>query len=350
MHSRLAVNAFSGETYPHHKAFFDFSPFEGQLPPDDTMVDFMGVRLPAAQYCNHIYAGQLLAHAIRTRQCALHEKLHKQPAGATHVPVRVRTSWPVISEEYFEYVDVLTSVSEYIKEVGSAPTRPYTFIELGAGYGHWTLAAHAALKQRYSTRTPAHRYLMVDVVDSLKATVMEMSAQNGISPGSASFHVGYIVGSEARQLSTEATAENARYQSSVFSEGWGLGNGTAVETASMVTLHQLFAKYAMPCLIDMLDVDIQGSEFEIFDSQTVAMLTRRCRRVHIGIHSTNATQNEAILQVFATHGWEVSWALVPDDHFKKTYQPTWIPPTLTPWGYIGMGDGIMAFTNHRAKC
>jgi len=177
-HHAHAINAFSGKAYPHHPIFNEYAPFEGELPgAADTFVDFLGVRMPAKLYCNSLYSGQLLAHAIRTRQCALHEKLHRQPAGATHVPVRVRTSWPVISEEYFEYVDVLTSVSEYIKEVGNAPTRPYTFIELGAGYGHWTLAAHAALKQRYSTRTPAHRYLMVDVVDSLKATVMEMSAQ-----------------------------------------------------------------------------------------------------------------------------------------------------------------------------
>ena len=66
---------------------------------------------------------------------------------------------PLVGEEYAEYVDVLTAVEAYVASAWASDARdattaqrcarPFAFVELGAGYGHWTATAHVALKKRY---------------------------------------------------------------------------------------------------------------------------------------------------------------------------------------------------------
>ena len=179
----------------------DFSDSERML------TDFLGFQIPRRVYCNRAYADAEV-HAIRSRVCAL---------DLSAVRGTVQMAWPVVAEEYFEYADVLSSVLSYCEEqlkdksdercrrpgAVQGPlnvTRPFSFVELGAGYGHWTFAAHMALRQKlpkvalaadHGTRPD---YLLVDVVDSLAPFVKELALLNRAQPVSVHFHYGFVAG------------------------------------------------------------------------------------------------------------------------------------------------------------
>ncbi len=241
---------------------------------DDKQIipDFMGVRYPYRIFCNKKYGDdieairQQQAHSLRRKQC----EAFREAVLARNAPARrkdkehgtfnhagssgertvngkdknsrtsLQTSWPGVSEEYFEYVSVLSAAKEYVdanfdlpipkvgaekmrsyyQNANTSPTtarplctncrRPFTVVELGSGYGHWTLAAHKAVQQQlrhrmwlargggldqaegeegnaeYGTELDqdfCYRYLLVDAVQALGPTVSEMAMHNGIRRG-----------------------------------------------------------------------------------------------------------------------------------------------------------------------
>merc|ERR1711920_555285 len=96
--------------------------------------------------------------------------------------------------------------------------------------------------------------------------------------------------------------------------------------------------YKVPCAVDMIDVDIQDAEFQLFDDATMKLLTRRVRRVHIGIHR----RSDELVKIFVErYGWQVTWnfPLSRQDNFD------------TPFGPVRFGDGVNGFRNpHRIIC
>ena len=233
--------------HAHHAAFQHFTPWRGSLP-DGYHVDFLGFTAPTPTFCNEAYMWQTRAHALRVRQCKLYE--HLRTAGL-HGGI-VQTAWPVVSEEYLEYSDILSAVDDYARQ---KLTRPFTLVELGAGYGHWSFAAHKALQQR--APAAAHRYLLVDVVESLRPMVAKLSQLNGVSNGSLHFHVGFI--SHAARATGSAEAQDVRKVIAAYSKQWGTGR-TAGDTAAAQRGHSLdevLALYSFPLCLDLVDIDIQ---------------------------------------------------------------------------------------------
>ena len=156
------------------------------------LTDFLGMTIPRATFCNPSYANAE-NHAIRVRQC---ERLAELPSGA-----RLLTAWPVVAEEYFEYVYVLEAVLQYSREERGtriAARRPFAFVELGAGYGHWTWTAHQALQQLVPA-TP-HQYLLVDTQTSLGPFVREIARNHSVEQSAVHFHSGKVYRAGRRRL------------------------------------------------------------------------------------------------------------------------------------------------------
>lgn len=149
---------------------------------ENLLVDFLGFAIPYGVYCNKCYMYQPEAHAIRTRQCNLYPRAQQQPPNS-----KVYTAWPVVAEEYWEYADVMDAAADYIDE---KVNRPFAFVELGAGYGHWAFAAHAALKLYSKDAHLRETYLFIDVLDTLKDTIEQLAALNDLPPDEWSFHAG----------------------------------------------------------------------------------------------------------------------------------------------------------------
>ena len=269
--SPFAINALTGARYPHHPAFFAFVPWHGELQ-QGMITDFLGMLIPRATFCNPSYAHDRI-HALRVRQCKLGpvSRLLGQPIHVLH------TAWPVVSEEYFEYVDILESVLSYCAEAApntrcqqpqsitaafELPSRPYTFVELGSGYGHFTFAAHRALQQKLPSASYA--YLLVDVVASLADFIQGVAANNSASaPGAVRFHAGFLANGEtsttAQTRLSDAVA--ASYQSVWRHSGPKRHSGAArqADMHTAMTLAQILELHRMPCLLDWVDIDIDGA-------------------------------------------------------------------------------------------
>ena len=83
----------------------------------------------------------------------------------------VTTSYPSIDEEYFEWIDILESVS-------SAKTQ-YVMFELGAGYGRWAVRAARALRQHGAM--PCH-LVAVEAEPQHFEWLREHFGNNGLDP------------------------------------------------------------------------------------------------------------------------------------------------------------------------
>ena len=317
-----------------------------------TLVDFLGVRYPRPLFCNMAYAAIYNedAHAIRMRQCALTKKLI-WAADFGHLPrrhVEARAAWPVVAEQYFEYLDVLASVIEYAPEMQWPAThRPFTFVELGSGYGHWAFAAYKALQQR-APGAP-HHLLLVDVVGSLQPAIHHLAHINGVRVDGANhtlhFHNGFV-SERGQDGGPEGGVKMARQYEGL----WGTGKSSISSLQPAITLDELFERYRTPWCIDMVDIDIQGSEYVttptkkpgLFHAErSIRTLTRRVKRVHIGLHGSEE-QDALLLDKLATHGWTVRW------HFPRNFDGWYTGlRTQTPWGPVQFSDGVLSLINTR---
>mmetsp|Transcript_82713 Transcript_82713/g.267826 ORF Transcript_82713/g.267826 Transcript_82713/m.267826 type:complete len:801 (-) Transcript_82713:377-2779(-) len=316
-----ARNALDDQQYKHSPIFLQYRPFTGApRTAEGLLVDFMGLVIPKHLFCNEAYMSQPQAHALRVRQCPIYDEVAKMKP-----PPQLHLRWPVISEEYFEYVDVLGAVSEYAEGMSKAATgRKFVFVEIGAGYGHWTFTAHRALLQKVPEAS--YKYVMVDVLGDLRSEIMNMAELNGVrtttGPDSPMhFHCGYI-GAQG--------AGFERGQRNDYFRLWGL-QGKKNETPSPpIDLKTLLEVYDVPCEIDMVDIDIQTSEYVLFsDSSVLELLTARVRRAHIGTHGGN---DEMIKHTFEAHGWRSVWDFAASQ-------------IRTQLGPVEFGDGVQSFVN-----
>ena len=87
---------------PHLPVFSNFTPHVVAPWRDDVITDFLGMAVQVPMYCNRAYMSQPVAHALRTRQCVVAKSLQGLCGGGEGDRCRLQTSWPVVSEEYFE--------------------------------------------------------------------------------------------------------------------------------------------------------------------------------------------------------------------------------------------------------
>jgi len=338
-----SINAIDGSKHGLLYGYSQFRPYHGpRQTQDGLLVDFMGFIIPHDLFCNRAYIGQTEAHALRTRQCDIYKQLAAVKPDAT-----IQTQWPVISEEYFEYSDILNSVLDYTGgPAGSSMVethyRKYAFVEIGAGYGHFTFAAHRALMEK--APDAQYKYLLVDVNANLLPEIEKLAKLNGVNMthGSDSpivFHHGFI---------GETDESNAQAMSDQYQTGWGLPPPTTeVKVAKTVSLQTLFDQYGMPCQIDMVDIDIQGSEYEtqvinrqpglFHGTAAIDLLTKRAKRVHIGTHSQVIKDDDTLMKKFEDRGWKRAW------YFENGYYKP--APIQTDYGKIRFGDGVISYVN-----
>ena len=246
----------------HHRVFVESRPWLGpasNFTSEELLVDFPGFIIPRALYCNRAYMIQPTVHALRAR----HYSDFLPPSHQRASSLKVQTAWLVMSEEYFEYADILSAAADYAKDLENAQRggakRPFCFVELGAGYGHWTFAAHKAPQQ--AAPGAPHRYLMVEAVPSLKPAVEKLESLNGVSPGSASFHVGFVAAADSTKGFGGAQISQGNQMIKAYKKVWGTG-GTSEDGKSgsqTVGLVTLFDMYHLPGCVDMLDVDIPNT-------------------------------------------------------------------------------------------
>jgi FkbM family methyltransferase len=253
-------------------------------------------------------------------------------------PVPRRRDYPSFDEEYFEWVDILEAVDE--------ATDSFVMIELGAGYGRWCARAAAAVRRKSNGR---FQFVAVEAEPDHFRWIHDHFRDNGIDPagheliwaavgaqpGFVPFLVGVADSWYGQAIAEKAAAplpdvENRRRlkaRSVLGRPPAASGSDNGVTWVPCVTLAEILAPYPR---VDLIDIDVQGAEYEVLAS-AMDLLNRRVRRIHVGTHSTEIERQ--LRELFTDHHWKC----VNDYPCQSCSQ--------TPYGTIQFGDGVQTWQN-----
>jgi hypothetical protein len=334
-----AVNPLNTVTlYRHLPEFLAFPPFT--VPFDFSVLnewvfDFTGMKTRRKRYCNDIYMSQGIAHALRVQAC---QRLRRDVEANTELGVDVvRFSYPLIGEEYWEYSTVLRSVITWQRD------RPYTVIEIGCGYGHWTVSALLAHKTLHGANA-AYSFRALDGGEDQVAATREHMKDNGLA------HEGNE--GEVIYAAVVPGPEHAVSFSAKSSFGAVAGQGDLLVPAMNLTT--LVGSIHAP-IVDLLDMDIQGGEHGVFDAH-MDIMNSRVKLVQLGTHGPATTTPQAanrkgneidqsVRALFLAHGWII-------DHFFPRTNPRCEQPTdivQTDLGPVCFADGSFTASNPRLQ-
>jgi len=293
----------------NHPVFEKFSPYSGPVP-GGCLTDYMGTRTR----CEFV-------------------------ANAAPSPSEVHMGNPPVDEEYFEWIDILESVSQVRDS--------YTMLELGAGYGRWAVRAASALRQRGIRQChlvaveaePVHfgwlkQHFCDNGLDPAQHTLVNGAVSD--QPGKTLFYFrmpgrqdradewyGQFITRSHEKLRTKAREFYADFPVFEHKSGW-----KSIEVPA-VTLGSLVRDLDH---VDLIDMDVQGEELKIVRS-AIDDLDRKVRRLHIGTHAPEI--EKGLKETLGSHGWIC--------HFDYACGST----TETAFGPVTFGDGVQSWTNPR---
>jgi FkbM family methyltransferase len=294
----------------HHPVFEKFTGFKGE----------------AAAGCDRDFIGSSIQH-------------HYWSVAHRDTAIQVEAPRPAFDEEYFEWIDLLESVVE--------ARDSYTMIELGAGYGRWSVRSGLAMQQ-YG-RIPIHLvaveaepvhfewlkdHFRTNGIDPARHNLMQAAVS--ASDGSAEFYVGSPLGNDrpdqwyGQTLASERESfkpvKNQTHAGFAVHRNEGGWNRITVPRVSMRGILKNRGR------IDLIDLDVQGEELTAIQS-AIGDLDKTTRRLHIGTHSTEI--ENGLRRLLTAHKWECR----ADFGFGKSEE--------TPYGAIAFGDGVQSWVNPR---
>jgi FkbM family methyltransferase len=246
--------------------------------------------------------------------------------------------FPGFDDEYFEWIDVLEAVDQ--------AHETFVMIELGAGYGRWCARAAAAIRRKGNCR---YQLVAVEAEPAHFRWMHEHFRDNDIDPGDheliwavvqarpgfVPFWVGAadcwygqaIAVGQALPLPDTGTRRRLKARSALGRPPVITSNERTATWIPCVTLAEVLAPYAR---VDLLDLDVQGEEYDVLAS-AIDLVDERVRRLHIGTHSPQVEQQ--LRQLLSAH----SWQNINDYPGQST--------TQTPYGAIQFGDGVQTWVN-----
>jgi FkbM family methyltransferase len=295
----------------HHPVFEKFSPYSGPVP-EGCQIDYIGTHTR----CEFV-------------------------AATTPSPSEVQMVCPPVDEEYFEWIDILESVS-------LARDR-YTMLELGAGFGRWAVRAASAVRQ---WGIPECHLVAVEAEPVHFAWLKQHFCDNGLDParhtlvhgavsdqpGKTLFYFrmpgkqdqadewyGQFITRSHEKLRTTAKEIYAGFPVFEHKSGW-----KSIEVPAF-TLTGLLRDLDR---VDLVDMDVQGEELKIVRS-AIDDLDRQVCRLHIGTHSR--ALEKGLKEALGSHGWIC--------HCDYPCQST----TETEFGPVHFVDGVQSWTNPRMR-
>ena len=223
-----------------------------------------------------------------------------------------KAAFPAFDEEYFEWINVLESVDQ---ARGS-----YTIVELGAGYGRWSVRAALAAVER--GLTPVH-LVAVEAEPTHFEWLKLHFADNGLDPSHhALIHAAvsdadgetfFYVGNPAEWYGQCITSANTGYK------------------VPKIALRSVLDPLG---LIDLIDLDIQGEELKCCSS-AIDLVDAKVKRLYIGTHSPEI--ETGLRTLLNGHGWKC----LADYGLAQANE--------TPYGTIQFQDGVQSWVNPRFR-
>jgi FkbM family methyltransferase len=244
-------------------------------------------------------------------------------------------------EDSLEWIDVLESIL--------AAKDQFTMMELGAGYGRWSVRAALALRQLRGNLP--FRLVAVEGEPRHYRWLQQHMSDNSIPPDACTliqgvvsdhrddvlFYVGSPLGDSDESASWYGQAIIHSYESVDrpltnayegqdvvrLKSGW-----RSVRTQSYI-LNDILPETER---IDLIDLDVQGEELKVI-AAAIEALNQRVGRLHIGTHSHEI--EAGLRELLLRHGWEC----------KSDYPCAQI--NETPWGSVQFVDGVQSWVNSK---
>ena len=239
----------------------------------------------------------------------------------------VSHTYPDANEEMFEWVDLLESIRD---SSGS-----FTFVELGAGYGRWSVRAFNAAKK--FGITPSNVRLITVEAEPLHSRWLHGNFElNGVPPDAHShFECAVSDWTGQGQFYILPPGESDHHEQARTWYGQALvradnrWEGAGTEIVTVRQLDEILSSLPEDTIIDLLDMDLQGEDSRVLESSTHTL--SRVRKVHVGTDSV--AEVERIFRVMSSIGWKL----------VRRYLP--LRTTNTAYGPIRFVDGVMTWTN-----
>jgi FkbM family methyltransferase len=301
----------------HHPVFSRYKPFTGEVPPF-CLVDFLGAKI-RHEFIAGFGPGWPEPHFVENR-------------------------YPEFDEEYFEWIDLCEAVAE--------AEDSFTMIELGAGFGRWSVRAALAMRQIHSQMP--YRLIAVEAEPVTFGWMRQHFLDNGVDPdahslinaavsdewGRVQFYIGgppggpveYKAGAWYGQALTKAheipakskdDSEYCGFKVVRHKSGW---KSIRIMSISLRSVLRNLDK------VDLIDIDIEGEELATVHS-AIHELDSKAKRLHIGTHEKEIEVE--LRQLLSAHGWECR----ADYPLFTTSE--------TPWGKISFQDGAQSWVNPR---
>ena len=289
----------------HHPVIQKIRPWSGQVS-KDTQVDFLGVKTRISYF-----------EGLKSNE---------------------NSSPPPFDEEYFEWVDLLESVT--------AAQGDFRMMELGAGYGRWLV--RAAFACRLFGNLPC-KLIGVEAEPTHFEWISQHFTDNDLDPADHVLLKGAVSTKDGAAQFLVGNAERWYGQRIAHVEDLWQGvkqplklimsrsrkdesapplryRFERVRTFGLTTLLTSFQR------VDLVDLDVQGSELEVL-AAAAASVNTRVKRVHIGTHSRKV--EVGLRTLFKGLGWLCVFDF-PGQGKRET-----------PWGRIDFQDGVQSWTNPR---
>jgi FkbM family methyltransferase len=278
----------------HHPIFGHFERFKGFVPPG-YHPDFLGVMTR-----NAFVEGLMATLGVNFPD-----------------PGYVETDYPQPAEEYFEWVDLLESVS--------GARNQFTMVELGAGFGRWLVKGAFAVRRCHGD-LPI-RLVGVEAEPTRVQWLKQHFEDNGIDPTQH----------ELIEAAVDEQERTVRFYVGKPDEWWGQrmsnpfldSQGVPWREVKTITLSRILGGLD---LVDLIDLDVEEAELVVLQS-AIEELNQKVKRVHIGTHTPEIEQGLRALF------WEHGWYKRNDYGVGRT--------ELTEWGEFHFGNGVQTWLNPR---
>lgn len=234
--------------------------------------------------------------------------------------------------DHFEWKALLESVAS----AGDS----YTMVELGAGFGWWGINAAVALNRESPGKPgkillveaePQHyEYLETAIADNplpgiqyetIRAAVGPTSHRDWFYTGRSSDWYGQrLILDYHREHLQAGRDEHVRWDGSKLKTS----DGYELSEVEVVSLAEILGNCEQ---IDLLDIDIQGTELEVIRSTPNAVLSK-CRRLYISTHS--AEIHAALLDTLGAD-WQLAGSFPPETTVQTEVGPVELVDGVQHW-------------------
>jgi len=242
---------------------------------------------------------------------------------------------PPFDEEYFEWIDIL----EAVKDAGKL----FTMLDLGAGYGRWTIRAALAAFQLGK----GLRLGLAEADPKNQMWLKQCMADNGISLESYKLFGDAVAGRRGECIFMVELAEASRMNNwfgqeiatPVFLRAdeelyYGVPEMRGADGAGYIKVGQIVLSDVLENYddVDIVDMDIQGAEADTIE-QGITLCTQKVRRLHIGTHGH--VIEARLRKILGNSGW-ICLRDYPCGQINET-----------EFGPISFVDGVQSWINQK---